>query len=64
MSDTNYHLWCYVEGDETVFDLVFDVIASSTISISKLRQTIKEKRSNILQGIDAASLTLSKVRYF
>jgi hypothetical protein len=59
MFDTPHMLWCYVEGDNAVFR----VIISSTKTIDDLKRLIKEKRSNLLQGIDASSLTLMKVRY-
>ena len=52
-------LWCYIEGDNTCFL----VIVSPTITIHALKEKIKEERTNLLQGIDAASLTLTKVRY-
>ena len=32
--------------------------------IARLSEMIKEERSNFLRGVDAASLALSKVRYF
>jgi len=54
-----YLLWCFVEEDNTYFH----VIASSTIYISTLKDLIKEKRSDRIR-VDAASLTLSKVRRF
>jgi hypothetical protein len=60
MSDTSYRLWCFVEGDNTVFP----VIASSTLFIGELKDKIKENKSNLLQRVDASSLTLWKVRYF
>jgi len=57
-SDTSYRLWCFVEGDNTVFP----VIASSTLLIDDLKDKIKEKKSNLLQRVDASILTLWKVQ--
>jgi len=59
MSETPYTLWCYVEGDRALFR----VVISSTKIIDDLKDSIKEKRRNLLQGVDAPSLTLTKVRY-
>ncbi len=59
MSDTPYTLWCYVEGDKTLFR----VIISSTKITDDLKKSIKEEKSNLLQGVDASSLILTKVRY-
>ncbi len=59
MSDTPFMLWCYVQGDKAYFP----VIASSAIPIGVLQEKIKEEKSNLLQGVDASSLTLRKVRY-
>jgi hypothetical protein len=59
MSDTPYTLWCYVEGDKNLFG----VIISSTTTIDILKISIKESKSNFLQGVDASNLTLTKVRY-
>jgi hypothetical protein len=59
MSDTMYQLWCFIEKDNTYFC----VVASSTISVNELKKLIKEERSDRIR-VDAASLTLSKVRYF
>ena len=59
MAETNYTLWCYVEGDKNLFP----VIPPSTTSMGMLKELIKEKRSNFLQGVDAADLTLFKVGY-
>jgi len=57
MSD--YNLWCFVVGDKTVFP----VIASPTISVALLMRLIREERKNsVLSSIDAADLTLWKVR--
>ena len=57
MSD--YNLWCYVVGDNTVFP----VIASPTISVGQLKVLIKEMGKNgVLSSIDAPDLTLWKVR--
>jgi hypothetical protein len=58
MANTPYALWCYVEGDNTIFC----VTASSTTPIGRLKYLIKEK-SNFLQGVDASNLSLMKVRY-
>jgi crinkler effector protein len=59
MSDTNYNIWCFIEGD----NFPFPVIASSTTFIASLKCRIKEKRSIPLQGFDAGSLILWKVRF-
>ena len=59
MSDKPYTLWCHIEGDNADFY----VTVSSTISVGTLRRMIKEERRELLQGFDAASLTLIKVRY-
>jgi hypothetical protein len=59
MAETVYTLRCYVEGDNTVFP----VIASSTTLIGILKKTIKEKRSDNIVLVNAASLSLSKVGY-
>ena len=57
MSD--YNLWCFVVGDKTVFP----VIASPTIPVALLMKLIREERKNsVLSSIDAADLTLWKVR--
>ena len=57
MSD--YNLWCYIQGDNTAFLL----IASSTISVGLLKNLIKEECKNgVLKDVDAADLTLWKVR--
>jgi len=52
-------LWYCIEGGSEIFT----VSISPEHSIHDLREKIKEERSNLL-GVDAASLTLSKVRYF
>ena len=54
-----YDLWCIVEGDNAVFS----VSAESTESIGVLQTLIKKKKFNLLKGVDASSLILSKVRY-
>ena len=57
MSD--YNLWCYIQGDNTAFPL----IASSTIFVDLLKDSIKEERKNgVLKNVDAKDLTLWKVR--
>jgi hypothetical protein len=58
MSDP-YELWCYVQGD----NIFFPVEASSNVSIGKLKDIIKEAKSNLLREFDASSLTLTKVCY-
>ncbi|KAF8501599.1 hypothetical protein F5888DRAFT_1248949 [Russula emetica] len=58
MSDTIYCLWCHVEGDSTAFPLS----ASSSLYIGQLKDVVKEKRSDVLQRVDASSLTLWKVQ--
>jgi flagellar biosynthesis component FlhA len=57
MSTTTYTLRCFVEGDNTAFD----VIASSTVFIAELKEMIKEEKSDLLQRVDASSLILWKV---
>jgi hypothetical protein len=59
MSNTKYSLWCNVEGDNAHFC----VTAQSTETIDDLRESIKKKKSNLLQGVDASGLTLTKVRH-
>ena len=59
MAETNYTLWCYVEGDKTLFP----VVSPSTTSMGILKKLIKEENSNFLQGVDAKDLTLFKVGY-
>ena len=59
MAETIYTLWCYVEGDNTLFP----VIAPSTTLIGILKRTIKEESSPSLQGLAAKNLTLFKVGY-
>ena len=61
MSDTTYTLWCFAEGTKHPFSIT----PSSTIFIDELKKLIKEEElPNFLQGIDASSLTLWKVRHF
>ena len=51
--------WCFVEGDATPFSIT----AMPTISISNLKDKIKEKGKNgVLSNVDAKDLTLWKVR--
>ena len=58
MSDIQ--LWCYIERDNSHFLIV----VSPTLVIDDLRTKIKEKKSNLLQKVDASNLVLWKVRYF
>jgi hypothetical protein len=58
----DYKFWCFVQGDES--QTLFPVITSSGVSINQLKVLIMQKKKNILQGLDAASLTLWKVGYF
>ncbi|KAH9997437.1 hypothetical protein BJV74DRAFT_883436 [Russula compacta] len=54
-----YELVCLVEGDDTLFD----VIASPTTSIHRLKRLIKEEcQYGVLRGIDAKDLTIWKAR--
>ena len=55
MSDTTYRLWCFVEGDTTLFSVI-----ASSISICVLKDLIKE--TGVFNGIDAKDLILWKVR--
>ena len=59
MAPKTASLWCNVEGDNTYFC----VTVQSTETIDDLRESIKKKKSNLLQGVDASGLTLTKVRY-
>jgi len=57
MSD--YHLWCYVAGD----NVPFLVTASSSTFISQLKDLIKEKGINATEhAVLAKDLNLWKVR--
>ena len=56
MSD--YIFWCFVQGDNTLFP----VETSLDISIGEMKALIMKKKENFLQGFDALSLNLSKVR--
>jgi hypothetical protein len=52
-------LWCKIEGDSTPFQ----VMISSNAFVSTLKESILEKRKHgLLRGVDAADLTLRKVR--
>jgi len=57
MSGTDYLLWCYVEGDNTVIPLT----VSSEFRIGQLKKKIKEEKSVLLREVDSSSLTLNKV---
>jgi hypothetical protein len=60
MSDLTHKLWCHIEGDK----LVFQVFASTTTSVGKLKEMIKErKKNNTLRTVDASDLTLTKAGY-
>ncbi len=52
-------LWYYIEGGSEIFSISI----SPDHTIHDLREQIKEERSNLL-GVNAASLTLSEVRYY
>jgi hypothetical protein len=52
-------LWCYIAGDDTPIL----VTTSSSTFIIELKDSIKEKRKyGLLKSVDAADLTLWKVR--
>ncbi len=53
-------LWCYVEGERNFFS----VSISPDQTIYGLKKQIKEERSNLFLGVDAAIIALSKVCYF
>ncbi len=53
------HLWCYIENQHKVFG----VTIQPDHTIDHLADQIKEKWGNLLQTVDAATLTLIKVRY-
>jgi Crinkler effector protein N-terminal domain len=58
-----HKLWCIhciAEGDGTSFS----VTVPSSKYIDNLKGSIKGEKRNLLQGVDASSLTLWKVRYF
>jgi Crinkler effector protein N-terminal domain len=57
---SSYELWCYIKGTSSPFI----VDAERTLSIGRLREVIRDKRSNLLREVDAACLTLWKVRSF
>jgi len=61
MSDT-YRIWCFVKGDNNAFFIA----PSSTILMAELKLMIKGQKSesHLLQGVDATTLILWKVRYF
>ena len=52
-------LWCFVQGDKEVFP----VEAASNVSISKLKDRIKEVKNDVLREFAAQSLILTKVCY-
>jgi hypothetical protein len=52
-------LLCYIEGG----DNVFRVAILSTKIVDDLRDEIKKKRSDDLQGIEPSRLALTKARY-
>ena len=58
MSDT-YTLWCFMQGDNNIFPAV----APLTMTIGELKTMIEKIKKNFLQGLDASSLALWKVRY-
>jgi len=52
-------LWCKIEGDSTPFQ----VMVPSNAFVSTLKESILDKRKHgLLRGVDAADLTLRKVR--
>jgi hypothetical protein len=55
-----HKIWCFVEGD----DRPFSITPTSATTIVELKNMIKVKKSNRLQGVDAQDLKLWKVRYF
>ena len=57
---SSYELWCYIKGTSSPFI----VDAECILSIGRLREEIKNERSDVLREVDAASLTLWKVRSF
>ena len=52
-------LWCYIERECEIFSVPF----SPHFTIHRLKRQIKIEMSNLLLRVDAASLTLTKVRY-
>ncbi len=52
-------LWCYIENQHKVFPITIQ----PDRTISHLVVKIKETWSNLLQTVDASTLTLTKVRY-
>jgi Crinkler effector protein N-terminal domain len=53
-------LWCLVDGDYSPFDVtVYD-----NHNINRLKESIKEKKNQLLFKEDASSLELWKVRIF
>jgi hypothetical protein len=57
-NDASHALLCLIEGESAVFR----VEPAGNKNIVVLKDLIKEKNSNLLQGVDASSLTLWKVR--
>ena len=52
-------LWCYIENQ----NMVFPITIQPDRTIGHLAVQIKETWSNLLQTVDAPTLTLTKVRY-
>ncbi|KAF9280639.1 hypothetical protein BGZ74_002557, partial [Mortierella antarctica] len=57
MTDSLLTLFCLVDGDKTSFEIDID----PTKTVARLKDLIKEKKSNDLSDVDADQLTLWKV---
>ena len=57
MTDNLLTLFCLVDGDKTSFEIDID----PTKTVARLKDLIKEKKSNDLSDVDADQLTLWKV---
>ena len=56
---STYKLWCLIDGDKTVFDVVIPM----NEYIANLKASIKEQGINVTKhAVDAKDLTLWKVR--
>lgn len=60
MSNITHDIWCFIEGDQQPFFIT----TSSTTSVARLKDMIKDRKSNFLQRVDSQGLSLWKVRYF
>jgi hypothetical protein len=58
MSST--YIWCFIGGGETAFKVKIPIDSD----IDDLKNTIKQRRSRLLDKFDAADLILWKVCYF